>query len=144
MASCTGDVTLDFVAKLGKIRYSVIGRWKVMTVGHWGKTDMKDWNILRELRFNAICLPEIPRALPLVWTRAFVVRYRWLNGWVILWRVWRTGEHLLVAKHAEEPLCTILGCYISWCGMINPLKMKHMFYIRIQCVPRCKHSPLRL
>jgi hypothetical protein len=28
--------------------------------------------------------------------------------------------------------------------MFNPLKMKRMFYIRPQCVPRCKHSPLRL
>jgi hypothetical protein len=31
-----------------------------------------------------------------------------------------------------------------WEDYINPLKTKRMFYIRTQCVPRCKHSPLRL
>jgi PI-3-kinase-related kinase SMG-1 len=28
--------------------------------------------------------------------------------------------------------------------VINPLKTKRMFYIRTQCVPHCKHAPLRL
>jgi hypothetical protein len=27
---------------------------------------------------------------------------------------------------------------------ISPLKTNRMFYIRTQCLPRCKHSPLRL
>jgi hypothetical protein len=29
-------------------------------------------------------------------------------------------------------------------SFLNPLKTKRMCFIRTQCVPRCKHSPLRL
>jgi hypothetical protein len=31
-----------------------------------------------------------------------------------------------------------------WWLALNLLKTKCIFYIRTQCVPRCKHSPLRL
>jgi hypothetical protein len=36
------------------------------------------------------------------------------------------------------------GCSTILLPVFNRLKTKRMFYIWTQCVPRCKHSPLRL
>jgi hypothetical protein len=46
----------------------------------------------------------------------------------------RVGEHFLV----------VLTAVSRDDREVNPLKTKRIFYIRAQCVPRCKHSPLRL
>jgi hypothetical protein len=46
--------------------------------------------------------------------------------------------HLGGKRQLRRPRC-------SWEDYINPLKTeRNMFYVRTQCVPRCKHSPLRL
>jgi hypothetical protein len=47
----------------------------------------------------------------------------------------------LQVKLNPKYLTLFILCFVT---IINPLKTKCMFYIRTRCVPRCKHSPLRL
>jgi hypothetical protein len=52
------------------------------------------------------------------------------------------SEVLKVEESDSELLCTdstALLCRDNF----KPLKTKRNFFIRTQCVPRCKHSPLR-
>jgi hypothetical protein len=59
---------------------------------------------------------------------------------VLMLPVGQSTLYTRTVRCPTEPITNIFTCIL----MFNPLKTKHMFYIRIQCVPRCKHSPLRL